>query len=167
MSVLNKKLNITTPVLIVVIITVIVTTIIINNNSGPNPDEIVSYVDENGEVVEEKVLDKIYIKIGDEKRELFLKKNPTAAAFLKILPADFVMDDLNNNEKYTYLGTPLPTDSYKPEQIDVGDVMLYGDNCLVIFYKEFETDYEYSKIGHIDDLPEMGEESVSVSISIE
>jgi hypothetical protein len=36
--------------------------------------------------------------------------------------------------------------------------MLFGDNCLVIFYVSFDTGYSYLKIGHIDNLPELGDE---------
>lgn len=45
--------------------------------------------------------------------------------------------------------------------------MLYGDNCLVIFYKSFSTNYDYTKIGHIDNLPNLGDGEVSISISTE
>lgn len=30
-----------------------------------------------------------------------------------------------------------------------GDIMLYGDNCVVVFYETFTTSYSYSPIGHI------------------
>ena len=28
--------------------------------------------------------------------------------------------------------------------------MLFGNNCLVVFYKSFNTNYNYTKIGTID-----------------
>ena len=28
--------------------------------------------------------------------------------------------------------------------------MLYGNNCLVLFYKSFSTEYSYTKIGYIE-----------------
>ncbi|MBR3987464.1 MAG: hypothetical protein IKK04_09975 [Bacteroidales bacterium] len=29
------------------------------------------------------------------------------------------------------------------------DIMLYGDNCVVVFYETFTTTYQYTPIGHI------------------
>ena len=40
--------------------------------------------------------------------------------------------------------------------------MLFSDNCLVIFYKSFDTSYSYTKIGHIDNLPNLGNGSITV-----
>jgi hypothetical protein len=42
--------------------------------------------------------------------------------------------------------------------------MLYGNNCLVIFYKSFYTSYSYTRIGHINNLPDLGTESISIKI---
>ena len=49
-------------------------------------------------------------------------------------------------------------------KINVGDVMLYGNNCLVVFYKSFDTSYSYTKIGHINNLPDLGNENISIRI---
>lgn len=40
--------------------------------------------------------------------------------------------------------------------------MLYGNNCLVVFYKSFNTSYSYTKIGHIDNLSDLGNEDVII-----
>lgn len=72
------------------------------------------------------------------------------------------MNELNGNEKFAYLDTNLPTNSYSPKHINAGDVMLFGNNCLVIFYKSFDTTYNYTKIGHIDNLPDLGKNNVKV-----
>ena len=71
-----------------------------------------------------------------------------------------IMKEKNRNEKYVYLSFTLPVDPMKSRNIEKGDVMLYGNNCLVVFYKSFETDYSYTKIGHIDNLPTLGNDDV-------
>ena len=42
--------------------------------------------------------------------------------------------------------------------------MLYGSNCLVIFYKSFDTSYSYTKIGHIENLPDLGDGNINVEM---
>ena len=97
----------------------------------------------------------INVLINDKKYSLELENNNTAEAFLDKLPLEFNMNELNGNEKYVYMDFNLPTSSYKPHNIKKGDVMLFGDNCLVIFYKSFTTNYSYTKIGHINNLDDL------------
>lgn len=112
-------------------------------------------------------MNKVYIDINGQKLEVDLENNSTVSAFTKMLPLELSMNDLNSNEKYVYLNESLPTNTYSPKHIEAGDVMLFGDNCLVIFYESFDTSYSYSKIGHIDSLPELDGGNVSVNLSTE
>ena len=72
------------------------------------------------------------------------------------------MSELNGNEKYVYMRNSLTTNSLYPKHIEIGDVMLFGDNCLVIFYKSFDTSYSYTKIGHIENLDNLGNDNIIV-----
>ena len=103
------------------------------------------------------------VKVLIDKKEytINLEDNETAKEFVNMLPLELNMNELNGNEKYIYLDTTLPTNSSNPKRINVGDVMLYGDNCLVIFYKSFDTNYSYTKIGHIDNLDDLGNASIT------
>lgn len=80
-----------------------------------------------------------------------LYDNETAKAFAAMLPITLNMQELNGNEKYHYFDAPLPTDPSRPSGIHTGDLMLYGNNCLVLFYEDFATSYSYTPIGRLDD----------------
>jgi hypothetical protein len=100
--------------------------------------------------------------INDKEYVVELENNDTVKELIKLLPLDVTMDELNGNEKYVYLDKSLPTSSSNPKHINKGDVMLFGDNCLVIFYKSFDTPYSYTKIGHIDNLEDLGSSNITV-----
>ena len=118
----------------------------------------------NIEVNPSEVIKEVKILINDKEYIIKLENNETAKSFVNLLPKELNMNELNGNEKYIYLDTNLPTNAYKPNRINQGDVMLYGNNCLVIFYKSFDTSYSYTKIGHIDNLPDLGSENITVKI---
>lgn len=83
-----------------------------------------------------------------------LENNPTANAFIQLLPLTINMSELGGVEKYYYFpsGSTLPTNVCNVGTIQTGDLMLYGNNCLVLFYTTFNTSYSYTKIGQIDDV---------------
>ena len=162
---MNKGIKISMPVFVAVIVSVIVTTVMMNNKSldvDPNLNQDAVSVEE-----EEFEMDKIYIEVNGEKLAVDLEENDTASALVGLLPFTVSMDDLNGNEKYVYLDKSLPVDVYNPGRTEAGDLMLYGDNCLVIFYESFDTEYSYTKIGHIERLPDMGDGEVVVRFAEE
>ena len=103
----------------------------------------------------------VKVTINDKEYIIELENNDTVNEFIKILPQEFIMDELNGNEKFVYMNNSLTTNPYNPNHIVKGDVMLYGNNCLVIFYKSIDTSYSYTKIGHIDNLDNLGNGSIT------
>ena len=94
-------------------------------------------------------VDDITVAIGDQSFTAKMEQNSTAEAFRALLPLTLEMQELNGNEKYHYLSQSLPTNRTKVGTIHAGDIMLYGDNCVVVFYETFTTTYQYTPIGHI------------------
>lgn len=113
---------------------------------------------------------KITIKIGASTFTATLLDNPTANAFKALLPLTINMKELDNNEKFFDLPKSLPTNSSVPASIQSGDLMMYGANTLVLFYKGFTAAYSYTKIGKIDDVTgltaALGAGDVKVSFEI-
>lgn len=98
-----------------------------------------------------------------------LTDSPAAQALLDQLPLTLEMAELNGNEKYAALPAPLPVQASCPGQIQAGDVMLYGKDCLVLFYESFSTSYSYTPLGRLDDpqglAQALGTGSVTVTLT--
>ena len=93
---------------------------------------------------------KMKITIGTTVFTATLNNNTTVTAFKAMMPLTINMGELNGNEKFYYFSTTLPTNASSGGNIQVGDLMLYGNNCLVLFYEGFNTSYSYSRLGRID-----------------
>ena len=93
---------------------------------------------------------KLKISVGTNVFTATLNNNATATAFKAKLPITVSMSELNGNEKYFDLSYSLPTNALNPGTIQTGDLMMYGANTLVLFYKTFSTSYNYTRLGHID-----------------
>ena len=94
---------------------------------------------------------KMRIKIGSKTFTATLDDSETAKAFKALLPLTLEMEELNGNEKKFDLPKPLPTKTFSPKTINTGDLLIWGSNTVVLFYKSFPTQYPYTSLGKIDD----------------
>ncbi len=126
----------------------------VNGNNSTNPTGI-----------------KMKIKIGASTFTAALYDNATATAFKARLPLTIKMQDLNSNEKYFDFANGLPTNAANPGTIQSGDLMLYGNKTLVLFYKAFPTSYSYTKLGRVADITgltaALGAGNVTVTFELE
>ena len=111
---------------------------------------------------ENKMVSNIKVIVDGKTYNAKIEENETAQSLVNMLPLELNMSELNGNEKYIYLDKTLPTNSYSPKHIEIGDIMLYGNDCLVVFYKSFDTPYSYTKIGHIENFVDLGSKDVVV-----
>ena len=93
----------------------------------------------------------MWMSVGTHRFAVTLEDNATARAFGQLLPVTLEMAELNGNEKHGRLPRSLPTDAMRPGTIHTGDVLLYGNDTLVVFYQTFRSSYSYTRIGHITD----------------
>lgn len=108
--------------------------------------------------------------IGNQRFSAALYDNAAAEAFSARLPLTLEMSELNGNEKYAYLDGSLPANPKNPGGIRAGELMLYGNNCLVLFYESFSTSYSYTPLGRLNESDSLakalGSGSASVTIQI-
>ncbi len=97
----------------------------------------------------------MHMKIGDKEYSVVLNDNNTTKALRELLPMTVTMSEFNSNEKYYLLHNSLPSRPEHVGQVKSGDVMLFGDDCLVVFYKDFKTTYSYTRIGHIENATDL------------
>ena len=112
----------------------------------------------------------LVLTIGDTSFIIALADTEAARELSSRLPLRLEMAELNGNEKYACLGSPLSAKAENVRRIEAGDVMLWGSDCLVVFYKSFDTPYSYTRLGRIFDASALadafGTGNVSVSLKL-
>ena len=89
----------------------------------------------------------IVVAVGGKRFAALVEDSATGRAFLEKLPLTLDMQELNGNEKYRY-GVALPSVAEYCATIAEGDLMLYGSNCLVLFYGT-AGGYSYTRVGRL------------------
>ena len=93
----------------------------------------------------------VTIQVDDKAFEAILSDHDAARALAQQLPMTVNMKELNGNEKYYDLPAPLPESAEQIGEIHAGDLMLFGSDCLVLFYEDFNTAYRYTRLGAVQD----------------
>lgn len=110
------------------------------------------------------------IQIGKEIFQAVLYDNDSTRALRKKLPMTIQMDEMNGNEKYYFMDESIPTASKSVGHINAGDFMLFGSDCLVLFFKDFQTSYTYTRLGYVENVSEfvsaLGSGSVEMTLSL-
>ena len=155
--------------ILIVIMILVVTLIVINLKEGNNDTNQDRKINTSEEVDGDDLSMKINLTINGNNFTATLDDNETTRELLSRLPLEVNMSELNGNEKYYHFDESLPTNSYRPGSISIGDIMLYGSDCLVIFYEDFDTPYSYTRLGKIDNVNNLkdalGNGNVNVMIS--
>lgn len=92
----------------------------------------------------------VVLNINGQSFQAVFYNNKTANALLEKMPMTLNMKELNGNEKYHFFDTEFPVNEKSPGKISAGDIMLYGSDCLVTFYKSHSTSYQYTSVGKIE-----------------
>ncbi len=153
----NKKfLKMLLPVVIIGVVMIVFSTIFTNSMEASIHDKKNNTKKEQStEKKEEKpedIISSIKMRIGDEEFVVEVDSGPAGQEFAKATPFEVDMKDLNGNEKY-YTGKDKfeNVNEISVGYIESGDIMLYGDDTIVIFYDNFKTEYKYTRLGRVDE----------------
>lgn len=125
---------------------------------------------DNTESEEETSEMKMTVQVGESPFTAILEDNAAVDALVGMMekgPVTIQMSDYAGFEKVGFLGTSLPT-SNQQTATQVGDIVLYQGNQIVLFYGS--NSWSYTRIGKIDDLTgwteALGSGDVSVTFSL-
>lgn len=93
---------------------------------------------------------RVYMQIKDKVYAVTLEDTPPAQELLQRLPMTVHMTEKDGKEKYHYLLQPLSTLPENVGYIESGDILLWNNDCLVIFYEKVYTSDAYTRIGRIE-----------------
>lgn len=107
----------------------------------------------------------IEIKINGKTFSAQIEDTETGRAFCDLLPMTLDMTELNGNEKYHYLLSGLPTNAQYCSTINAGDLMLYGNSCVVLFYGN-AGGYSYTRLGKLSSTQGLAEAVGTGNVSV-
>ena len=129
-------------------------------DAEPTPDapsqedevESVPKDDSNEPIEQEESPIQISVTVNGAPFTATIEDTNAGRELLARLPLTLQMEELHGNEKYCYTGEPFGGESHVPGTIEAGDLMVFGSDCLVLFYDTFSNGgWSYARVGSIDD----------------
>lgn len=121
----------------------------VSGNTTENAGGIISAPTTEKMETNEIAISNIKVSVGEVSFVAIIENSETGKAFLSKLPLTLDMNELHGNEKYHY-GVELPTNAKYFDKVLAGNLMLYGNDCLVLFYGD-AGGYSYTPIGKLKD----------------
>lgn len=124
-------------------------------NSGQENTDYNGTGAENGNEQAGGVME-IQITVNNTTFDAQLYDNASSRKLYSMLPLELNMSAMAHEKYYNFADT-FPVNSSRVNRIEAGDIMLWGDNCLVIFYEGFSTSYSYTRLGKIQNTEGLAE----------
>lgn len=99
---------------------------------------------------DEKMTIRIKLNISQQEYTAVLEDNPASRQLMAKFPMALEMEELNGNEKHYQFAESFPVADEDIGQINAGDIMLFAGHYVVIFYKDFPSQYRYTRLGYIE-----------------
>lgn len=99
-----------------------------------------------------KQSEELLLQSDGEDIELLIVNQQIVKELQDYLLLSLSLHELNGNEWFTNLPLELSMKSENIGVIEKGDIMLFGNKTLVIFYETHETKYPYTRVGKIKDV---------------
>lgn len=135
-----------------------------------NAKDYARLLKEYPEPIEDDGLTHIIVNVNGKSFDAILYDTKAATQFAQMMPITMDMSELNGNEKYYYMNKSLTTSTERIGTIHEGDLLMWGSNCMVLFYDTFNTSYSYTKIGYITDTTGLkeavGNDDVTVTFNL-
>ena len=97
----------------------------------------------------------IHVVIDNIAYVMKFENDNAASSFVKLLPKDYIMNDMNGNKKYVEFMDYVPRIDNYYTYMNSGSVVLC-DNKLMIIYKSINENMFCTKLGQIIGLPDLG-----------
>lgn len=107
--------------------------------------------DEHMAIPADKIFARLRVAVNGAVFTASLVDNESAHALASRLPAMLSMEDLNGTSKYVRLQSELPVNPKRLDKICAGDILLYDNKYIFLFYKKAAGPYHYTVLGHIND----------------
>lgn len=101
---------------------------------------------------EEDIVNTFELEVGGKVFSGSLAETEVGEELASRLPLTLDMSELAGNEKYCFTQEEFPGGEETPSELHAGEIWIYSDDCIVLFYKDHANPgYDYKFAGSLDD----------------